>query len=140
MACKKKVGVVRSALHFIWFEAIMLILVIIPFYIDYSKYNIIFMIIGMSLSRIGLWGFDLSQTQIMQENVEPSKIGTIYGCQYTLCSVFDLLQYVLTIIWNDPFDFYIPVSISFGMVVISAIIFTIYSRNIRGHLIHIRNE
>lgn len=128
-----KVGTTRSALHFIWFEVIMMIFVIISFYTPLSNYSMLMLVIGFSLSRIGLWGFDLSQTQIMQENVDSSKIGTIYGCQYTLCSVCELLQYVLTIIWSSPKDFYIPASISFIMVILSAISFTKYYYNIRSH-------
>jgi solute carrier family 40 (iron-regulated transporter), member 1 len=126
-----KVGTTRSALHFIWFEVIMMIFVIISFYTPISTYSMLMLVIGFSLSRIGLWGFDLSQTQIMQENVDSSKIGTIYGCQYTLCSVFELLQYVLTIIWSSPKDFYIPASISCTMVLLSAIVFTKYYYNIK---------
>lgn len=121
-----KVGTPRSALHFIWFEVTMMLFVLISFYTPLSHYSMFMLVIGFSLSRIGLWGFDLSQTQIMQEKVDPSKIGTIYGCQYTLCSVFELLQYVLTIIWSSPQDFYIPASISCMMVLLSALVFTKY--------------
>jgi hydrogenase-4 membrane subunit HyfE len=60
-------GVVRTGLHFIWMQVISLLLVIIAFYIEVSKTSYILIIVGISLSRLELRGFDLCQTQIMQE-------------------------------------------------------------------------
>lgn len=133
----KKVGVVRAGLHFIWLQTISLGLVVYTFYIPFSNGSISCMLAGVIISRIGLWGFDLSDTQILQELVKSNEVGMIYAFQNTLINIFDLLQYTLTMIWADPKDFIIPANISWLMVFISAVIFTVYSVKTRGHLLHI---
>jgi iron-regulated transporter 1 len=134
------IGNLRAGLHFIWLQALSLIFVVVAFYIPQSEINRTLIIAGISLSRLGLWGFDLSQTQIMQEQVSSDRIGTIFGCQYALSSLFEVAQFVLTLVWYKPSQFYIPTTISFVSVLISAIIFSKYVFNVRGHLFHFKQD
>ncbi|KAL2919376.1 hypothetical protein HK105_201020 [Polyrhizophydium stewartii] len=113
---------------------------------------------GVTLSRWGLWTFDLAQMQIFQErqglarrlsevrggliltafvlSVAEIDVGLLSGVQLSLQNVFDLLGYVTTIIWHNPDDFWIPAVISFGAVLSAAITFSAYARKVRGHLVH----
>ncbi|KAJ3131044.1 hypothetical protein HK101_004840 [Irineochytrium annulatum] len=91
---------------------------------------------GVTLSRWGLWSFDLVETQLIQDTVADDEIGLINGAQFSLQSVFELLSYVLTMIWSSAAQFYITSYISTGAVFIAAGIYSVYARKIRGHLIH----
>lgn len=50
--------------------------------------------------------------------------------------LLDMLAYATTIIWSSPDSFYIPATISFTMVALAAIVFTLYVKQQRGHVIH----
>lgn len=45
------------------------------------------LLIGISCSRFGLWGFDLAVSQIMQETVDPTKAGSINATQESMLYV-----------------------------------------------------
>ncbi|KAK9722477.1 hypothetical protein K7432_002666 [Basidiobolus ranarum] len=121
---KRFLGVYRTARASIWIEVASLIPVIVSFFLAQNKLSAVLLFGGISLSRLGVWVFDLSQTQIMQERVENAQAGLINGWQYSLTNVFDLGQFLLTMIWSDPRQFHIPAVISFVMVVLAAITFT----------------
>ena len=125
-----KIGVVRTGLWALWLEF---------FTLNISHLiNFIMIFGGMSLSRIGLWMFDLSETIILQNQVDPKKIGSISGWQHSLCNFFDLLQFILTMIISDPNKFFIPSFVSLLSVLASSIIYTYYVYKQRGHLLHIK--
>ncbi|KAJ1957344.1 hypothetical protein GGI12_005051, partial [Dipsacomyces acuminosporus] len=136
----RRFGTARAALHFIWMQTASLMLVLATFYMNYSNTTVVLMLSGVALSRIGLWGFDLSQTQIMQESVDPNRIGLVFGYQYMLCNIFEILQYVLTMVWSDPRQFHIPATISVAMVFLSAMAYSRYSQIVRGHLFHFKTD
>ena len=71
---------------------------------------------GVILSRVGLWGFDLVITQLIQENVLESERGLFNGVHSALNNLLDLLMYFLVI--NFPqFD-------KFGLLVIISLFTT----------------
>jgi hypothetical protein len=63
---------------------------VLAFYINNGTGTIptVLLFLGMALSRIGLWAFDLAQTQIIQEDSPNDQAGLISGFQYSLCNVF----------------------------------------------------
>ena len=68
---------------------------------------------GVILARVGVWGFDLVITQIIQENVIESERGLFNGVHSALNNIMDLLMYFLVI--NFPqFD-------KFGLLVIISV-------------------
>ena len=79
---------------------------------------------GLCSSRYGLWGFDLVVTQLLQEGVAESAVGVVNGMQESGLNVCFLLSFVLTIVFADPAQFVWPVWISFGSVVLAALIYT----------------
>jgi iron-regulated transporter 1 len=136
-ALAKRVGNVRAGLWSIWQLALTLMLVVIALTnrLSYIPTSIL-LFGGMAASRIGLWVFDLSESLVLQEYTEAVHITSIAGWQYSLCNLFDLLQYVLTIVVSDPAEFLIPASISAGAIVGAAIIYTWFVWRDRGHLFH----
>lgn len=52
----------------------------------------VLLFVGMALSRVGLWSFDLAETQIIQEGSPNEEAGLISGFQYSLCNIFGKLN------------------------------------------------
>lgn len=80
--------------------------------------------VSVCLSRFGLWAFDLCQTQLMQESVDLEYTGRVNGAQETLVNICYLISFVMTMVWDDPRTFATPALVSFGSVVLCALIFT----------------
>ncbi|KAF9279242.1 hypothetical protein BGZ74_002904 [Mortierella antarctica] len=133
----KRIGNVRTGLWSIWQLGLMLVLVAIALTnkLDYTATSIL-LFGGMAASRLGLWMFDIAENLILQEYTASTHITSITGWQYSVCNLFDLLQYVLTIIISDPAKFIIPASISTGSVIVAAFIYTWFVWKDRGHLLH----
>lgn len=136
-----KIGIVRSGLWAIWFETFSLVPVVLSLtsWFSASMWAPVMLFGGMSISRIGLWIFDIAETIILQQMVDPAQIGSISGWQHSLCNFFDLSQYVLTAIVSDPKDFVIPATVSLLAVVAASISYSVFVRKIRGHLFHFKS-
>ncbi|KAJ5909122.1 hypothetical protein N7495_001804, partial [Penicillium taxi] len=93
--------------------------------------------IGVALSRVGLWGFDLSAQFLIQENIEEHARARFSTTEIALQSVFEMLSFASTIIWPLPEQFQYPVMISAGAVTVAAACFAAYVRRERGHLLHL---
>ncbi|RMZ92510.1 hypothetical protein DV736_g253, partial [Chaetothyriales sp. CBS 134916] len=64
------------------------------------------------LSRIGLWGFDLSTQVIVQEEVEPPHRGAFSSVEAAFQNAFELLSYACTVYFARPTQFRWPALIS----------------------------
>lgn len=133
-----KIGIIRSGIWALWFESITLVPVVLSLTAAFSGTTLgSFMLFGgMCVSRVGLWVFDIAETILLQQLVDPSQLGSISGWQHSLCNVFDLSQYILTAIVSDPNDFVIPAMVSLGAVVCASISYTYFVKKERGHLLH----
>jgi len=80
----------------------------------------------LAMSRFGLWGFDLSVTQIMQEQVPVGVIGVVNGVQGSLCEMFQIIMYALTLWITNPADFWILVSAAISNVCLAALIYNLW--------------
>ncbi|GAN07427.1 solute carrier family 40 iron-regulated transporter [Mucor ambiguus] len=137
-----KIGIIRAGVWALWFESAALIPVVLSFtaWGNQSPWGPIMLFGGMSVSRIGLWVFDISETMLMQQMVDNAHIGSISGWQHSLCNVFELSQFVLTAVVPDPNDFIIPATVSLGAVVAASISYTVFVKQERGHLFHIKKR
>jgi hypothetical protein len=70
-------------------------------------------IAGVILSRIGLWGYDLSVVQLYQNRVAPSLRGTVGGTQTILNNVAEFVPFVLGMIVSGVDDFWIVVVVGY---------------------------
>ncbi|KAF9359653.1 hypothetical protein BGX26_011807 [Mortierella sp. AD094] len=132
-----RIGNIRTGLWSIWQLAFMLALVVLALTnkLDHTTTSVL-LFGGMALSRLGLWMFDIAGSLILQEYTASTHITGIAGWQYSVCNLFELLGYVLTIVVSDPAKFIIPASISTGLIIVSAIIYTWFVWKDRGHLLH----
>jgi solute carrier family 40 (iron-regulated transporter), member 1 len=110
--------------------------------------------VGIIASRLGLWGFDLSVQDIVQEvsipggyskhrvtkrrrqNAPSDTRGEFSASEAALQNFFELLSFASTIAFPRPDQFHIAILISLGALVSSASLFAGYVRKERGHLIH----
>ncbi|KAH8897266.1 hypothetical protein GQ53DRAFT_818538 [Thozetella sp. PMI_491] len=91
---------------------------------------------AVAFSRVGLWGYDLSVQNIVQDEVQGDRRGLFSTVEAAFQNVFDLLAWVLTIVWSDPASFQWPVVISVAAVYMAGGFHTYFLRRRRGHLIH----
>ncbi|AEO66491.1 uncharacterized protein THITE_128637 [Thermothielavioides terrestris NRRL 8126] len=91
---------------------------------------------AVAFSRIGLWGFDLSAQNIVQDEVQGDRRGVFSTTETSLQNVFDMLSWAMTIIWSDPNSFQWPVLVSCVAVYVAGGLYASFLRRRRGHLIH----
>lgn len=94
---------------------------------------------GLAISRIGLWGFDLSQLSQLQTSLasHPRRNG-LSALQFSLQNFFDLGHYALTLIWQKPRDFKYPATVSYAAIGVATVLYVaLYARRLRGHILHL---
>lgn len=71
----------------------------------------------------GLWSFDLTVTQLIQENVIESERGVINGVQNSMNYLLDLLHFIMVILAPNPEAFGLLVIISVSFVAMGHIMY-----------------
>ncbi|KAI9209440.1 Ferroporti-1 [Polychytrium aggregatum] len=126
----KRIGNVNTGLWAIWTQAAFIGVALSSFVLDWWGFDSVvvgsLLIGGTALSRIGLWTFDLVQTQIMQEGVALADCGVMNGAQSSLQNMFDLLQFAATVYWSLPSQFYLTSFLSGASTLSAALLFSIY--------------
>lgn len=133
-----KIGAVRSGLWFINEQLISIALAVGLFSLVDSKTKLAggALVLGVCLSRLGLWGFDLSVQYLVQEDAPSATRGSFSAIEMALQNLFELLSFATTMIFYRPEDFRIPIYISAGAIATSAACFAGFVRQKRGHLLH----
>ncbi|KAK7154463.1 hypothetical protein R3I94_007708 [Phoxinus phoxinus] len=90
-----------------------------------SYMSISLLFAGVIAARIGLWSFDLTVTQLIQENVIESERGVINGVQNSMNYLLDLLHFIMVIL--------APNTEAFGLLVIISVSFVAM-----GHMMYFR--
>ena len=98
--------------------------------------SVIFMLVGVVGARFGLWMFDLTVSQLVQERVKEEERGVVSGVMNAMNSNMDMLQYVLVIIAPRPEHFRWLALLSVAMVFIGWVFYACYVRKARGHFFH----
>ncbi|XP_072301304.1 solute carrier family 40 member 1 [Eucyclogobius newberryi] len=78
---------------------------------------------GVIAARMGLWSFDLTVTQLIQENVVESERGIINGVQNSMNYLLDLLHFIMVILAPNPEAFGLLVVISVSFVAMGHIMY-----------------
>ncbi|KAF3763979.1 putative iron-regulated transporter [Cryphonectria parasitica EP155] len=92
--------------------------------------------VGVALSRVGLWGYDLSAQNIIQDEVEDDHRGTFAAVEASFQNLFEMLSYATTVVFSRPDQFRYPVVISAVAVYIAGGLYAYFLRKRRGHLFH----
>lgn len=135
----RRIGPIRSGLWSINWQIGWLALAIIAFLTMTADMKTAAGILtaGIVMSRLGLWGFDLSVQFIVQETVPVDDRGQFSSCEMALQNFWEMLSFAATIIFQRPEQFRYPAIVSVCAVAVSAACFAAYVRKERGHLIHL---
>jgi iron-regulated transporter 1 len=90
----------------------------------------------LSVSRLGLWIYDLTTQQLTQTMTVASERSSFAGVEYSFVSLFELAHHVMTIVLHRPEQFKWIALISFVAVTISTIAYAGWVWKMRGHLVH----
>ncbi|XP_044942403.1 solute carrier family 40 member 1 isoform X2 [Mustela nigripes] len=88
---------------------------------------------GVIAARIGLWSFDLTVTQLLQENVIESERGIINGVQNSMNYLLDLLHFIMVILAPNPEAFGLLVLISVSFVAMGHIMYFRFAQKTLGN-------
>nr|XP_009664576.1 PREDICTED: solute carrier family 40 member 1 [Struthio camelus australis] len=87
---------------------------------------------GVIAARVGLWSFDLTVTQLLQENVMESERGIINGVQNSMNYLLDLLHFIMVILAPNPEAFGLLVLISVSFVAMGHIMYFRFAQKSLG--------
>jgi len=90
----------------------------------------------LSMSRLGLWIFDLTTQQLTQTMALPSHRSSFTGVEYSFISLFELGQNILTVVLHRPEQFKWIALVSWAAVAISTFAYAGWVWKMRGHLVH----
>ncbi|KAG9252817.1 Ferroporti-1 [Emericellopsis atlantica] len=139
----KKIGAVRCGIWSLSWQMITLTAGVAWYYADFfstGKPHLIAatgLTLFVALSRVGLWGFDLSAQLIVQEEVEESHRGTFSTVEAAFQNLAEMTSYALTIAFSRPDQFQWPILPSIAAVYVSGGLYTWFVRKRRGHLLHL---
>uniref|UniRef100_A0AAY4C2Q8 Solute carrier family 40 member n=1 Tax=Denticeps clupeoides TaxID=299321 RepID=A0AAY4C2Q8_9TELE len=93
-----------------------------------SYASIILLFLGVITARVGLWSFDLTVTQLLQESICESERGVVNGVQSSMNYLMDLLHFVMVISAPQPHHFGILVIISVLFITTGHTMYFLYAR------------
>jgi len=97
-----------------------------------STTSVYIVMISMAVSRIGLWSFDLAETQIMQEYIVEEERGTVNSMQTALYQAFYVFIQFGGIIFHKPQQFVVLIVFSVIMVFSACCLYTFWYQKNRG--------
>eukprot|EP00730_Choanoeca_flexa_P001426 TRINITY_DN10629_c0_g1_i3.p1 TRINITY_DN10629_c0_g1~~TRINITY_DN10629_c0_g1_i3.p1 ORF type:complete len:568 (+),score=115.56 TRINITY_DN10629_c0_g1_i3:107-1810(+) len=86
---------------------------------------------GTIACRIGLWGYDLAVSQMLQQCIPTKLIGSINGTQAALNTLFEMVSPLLGIIFSKPDQFYILIIVSYSLIGLAAIVYSSFYADVR---------
>ena len=116
----EKVGMVA-----IWLFWALLVPGVVSFYLaGASRITDYILMASMSISRVGLWAFDLVITQLTQEGVCEKDRGSFGGAQTASYQAFYVVVNLMGMIFPNPAQFVVVVTYSVAVVLCSALIYS----------------
>ncbi|XP_067854342.1 ferroportin-like [Heptranchias perlo] len=89
---------------------------------------------GVISARIGLWAFDLTVTQLLQENIPEPQRGIVNGVQSSMNYLMDLLHFIMVMAAPNPQHFGLLVIISVTFVMAGHTMYFIYTKRSNGQV------
>ncbi|CAN4126238.1 unnamed protein product [Withania somnifera] len=96
------ISTLRTGLWSIWSQWTCLLVCVASIWFHKKFVSAFMLMAGVAVSRLGLWMFDLSVIQQMQDHVPESDRCVVGGVQNSLQSVLELVTYLSGIIISNP--------------------------------------
>ncbi|KAJ3005932.1 UNVERIFIED_CONTAM: hypothetical protein HDU68_004350 [Siphonaria sp. JEL0065] len=123
----RNIGLPKTGLISIWSQVLCLIPVLVSFFIsDNPSLQTFLFFAGITFSRVGLWSFDMSEMELLQKHVIGEDVGLFNGCEFSLQNWFELLSYVVTMVWSRADEFWVSAFVTVGSVSLAALCFTAF--------------
>lgn len=128
----RKIGPVKSATWFVSWQAITIVAALVYSLLSEDKLRGVHVLVaGVIVSRFGLWGFDLSVQVQIQQGVEAENRARFSSIESAFQSIFEMVSYLSTIIFQRPDQFKYPAIISATAITVSCVLYGISA--IRKH-------
>ncbi len=98
--------------------------------------NAAMLFLFLSISRLGLWVFDLTTQEVTQSRVTPAQRSSFAGTEMAFVSLFELSQWVFATVFPRPEQFRYLAAGSLAAVGCSLVMYSTWVRRQRGHLVH----
>ncbi|THG03083.1 hypothetical protein TEA_026155 [Camellia sinensis var. sinensis] len=99
---QSRISTLRTGIWSIWSQWTCLLVCIASIWVQNNLVSAYMLMGGVAASRLGLWMFDLSVVQQMQDQVPESDRIVVGGVQNSIQSVLDLMTYVMCVIISNP--------------------------------------
>ncbi|KAI7727949.1 hypothetical protein M8C21_028296 [Ambrosia artemisiifolia] len=97
-----RISTLRTGLWSIWSQWTCLLVCVGSIWVKNNTTSAYLLMAGVVASRLGLWVFDLSVIQQMQDQVPESDRAVVGGVQNSIQSFWDLMTYIMGLIISNP--------------------------------------
>ncbi|KAD4584970.1 hypothetical protein E3N88_22571 [Mikania micrantha] len=97
-----RLSTLRTGLWSIWSQWTCLLICVGSIWVKNNTASAYLLMSGVAMSRLGLWVFDLSVIQQMQDQVSESDRAVVGGVQNSIQSFWDLMTYIMGLIISNP--------------------------------------